>query len=146
MRGTVAASALAVALAVAGCGGGDEGGKGAGGGSEDLVAAVETCFKEAQLPDVRVTEELQPEVLDAGAEAAVLSHAPEEYSADQVVVFDSAENAKAYSDAQTAEDKAQNQGALKGVVNFAAFGRSSVLTYGEGPRQDKIIACARENP
>jgi hypothetical protein len=141
----IAASALVAALAVAGCGGG-EGDGGGGDGAEDLVTAVETCFNEAKLPDVRVTKELKPEILSGGAEAAVLSHAPEEYAADQVIVFDTAENAKAYSDGQAAADTAENRGALKGLANFASFGRSSVLTYGEGARQDKIIACARENP
>src|SRR5688572_20969185 len=137
-------ASVVAALAMAGCGGGDGDSGGGDSGAADLVTAVETCFNDAQLPDVRVTKDLQPEILSGGAEAAVLSHAPEEMLADQVVVFDTPENATAYTDEQIAEDKAQNQGALKGVVNFAAFGRSSVLTYGEGPRQDKIIACARE--
>ena len=138
-------AALAVALAVGGCGGG--GGEGGGGddGSSDLAAAVETCFNEAKLPDVQVTTELQPEVASAGGQAAVLSHAPEEMSPDQVVVFDTPENAQAYTDAKVAEDEAQNSGALKGLLNYEAYGRASALTYGEGPRQDKIVACAREH-
>ena len=147
MRPGAAVAALAVAVAVAGCGGGSEesGGGGGGDGSSELAAAVETCFNDAKLPDVQVTTELQPDVASAGAQAAVLSHAPEEMSPDQVVVFDTPENAQAYTDAKIEEDKAQNSGALKGLLNYEASGRASALTYGEGPRQDKILACAREN-
>ena len=145
LRGTVAAGVTAVALAVAGCGGGDEGGGGGGSASEDLAAEVETCFNEAKLPDVQVTTALEPDAASAGAEAAVLSHAPEEMNPDQVIIFDTADNAKARTDANIAKDKAENRGVLKGVLNYEAHGRAMVLTHGEGERQDKIIACAREH-
>jgi hypothetical protein len=139
---------IVIALAFSGCGDEKSGGGGGGSGgsaSKDLAGKVEACFKKAGLPDVQLTTEIQPEATDAGAEAIVLSHAPEEMNPDQVIVFESADKAKAYTDAKIEEDKAQNQGILKGVVNFASHGRTSVLTYGKGARQDKIVACGREN-
>ena len=146
LRATITAGVLATALVVAGCGGGGDGNGGGGGsGADDLAAEIETCFNEAKLPQVQVTTQLTPETVSAGGEAAVVSHAPEEMNPDEIIIFGTAEDAKARTDALVAEDKAENRGLIKGLLNYEAFGRLMVLTYGEGARQDKVIACAREH-
>ena len=131
--GLVAVAAIAMGLAA--CGSDDEGGEEAGG--TDASAAIEGCLDEAGISVISSQDvnELEPEQVDAGAEAYIQATDTEDpTSQGEFLVFGSEEDATAYGEKQKDE---------LGYIT-ETYGTVAMTTFEDDIAREDFTRCAEE--